>query len=62
MISFGYARAGLANPNKSINDFLSKTLRKMTMKYEWNYPKLRLLKKSHAKLRAITQRKKLKKR
>lgn len=62
MISFGYVGAGLANPNKSINDFLSKTLRKMTMKYEWNYPKLRLLKKSHTKLRAIAQRKKLKKR
>ena len=62
MISFNYVGAGLANPNKNINDFLPKTLRKITMKYEWNYPKLRLLKKSHTKSRAIAQKRKPKKR
>ena len=62
MISFNYVGAGIANPNKNINDFLSKTLRKITMKYEWNYLKLRLLKKSHTKSRTIAQKRKPKKR
>ena len=62
MISFDYVGTGLANPNKNINDFLSKTLKEITMKYEWNYPKLRLLRKSHTKSRVITQRRKPKKR
>lgn len=57
-----YVKADLVSPNIIIEDFLSKALRKITMKYEWNYPKLRLLKKSHTKSRAITQRRKPKKR
>ena len=62
MISFDYVGTGLANSNKNINDFLSKTLRKITMKYEWNYPKLRLSTKSQVKSGAIAQKRKPKKR
>lgn len=62
MISFDYVGTGLANPNKNINDFLSKTLRKIHMKYKWNYPKLRLSTKSQVKSGAITQKRKPKKR
>lgn len=57
-----YAKTGLVSPNIIIEDFLSNALRKIHMKYKWNYPKLRLSTKSQVKLRAITQRRKSKKR
>ena len=57
-----YVKADLVSPNIIIKDFLSNALRKIHMKYKWNYPKLRLSTKSQVKSGAITQKRKPKKR